>query len=80
MSWKWRWGSEELPRVPAGGQRLAGGDPVAGPDPDGAAAQVGQGGVDPAAQVEHEVVAEDPARAQQLADHPLGQQVEHGRR
>jgi hypothetical protein len=33
---------------------------------------VGQDGVDPVAQVEHDVVAEDPPRPEQLADHPLG--------
>jgi hypothetical protein len=66
--------------VAALGQRLAGGHPVAGPDPDRAPAQVGQGGVDPAAQVEDQVVAEDPAGPQQLADHALDEQVAHGRR
>jgi len=60
--------------VAALGQGLAGGHPVAGPDPDRAPAQVGQGGVDPAAQVEDEVVAEDPPRPQQLADRALGHQ------
>jgi hypothetical protein len=44
MSWKRRWGSEELPEFPAGGQGLAGGDPVPRADPDRTAAQVGQGG------------------------------------
>jgi MftR C-terminal domain len=54
-------------RVPAGRQLLAGGDPVARPHPDRPTAQVGQGGVDLVAQVEHDVVAEDPARPEQLA-------------
>ena len=39
---------------------------------------MGQEGVDPAAQVEHDVVAEDPPGAEQLADHPLDHQVQHG--
>jgi hypothetical protein len=48
----------------------AGGDPVPDPHPQRAAAQVGQGGVDAAAQVDHQVVAENAAGAEQLADRP----------
>jgi len=64
-------GLGRVARVPAGRQLLAGGDPAA-PGPTHGAGGPGQGGVDPVAQVEHDVVAEDPSRPEQLADHPLG--------
>jgi hypothetical protein len=80
MSWKCRWGSVELPELPQAASCWPGGHPAARPDPERAAAQVGQGGVDPVAQVEDEVVAEDPPGPEELADRPLGDQVEQGRR
>lgn len=68
MSWKCRWGSVELPEFP----QAASCWPATRPHPDRPTAQVGLGGVDPVAQVEHDVVAEDPPLPEQLADHPLG--------
>ena len=66
-------------RVPALGDLLAGRDPLALGHPERAAAEVGEHGVHAAAEVEHHVVAEDPAGPGELAQGALGEQVEQAR-
>jgi len=69
MSWKCRWGSVELPEFP---QAASCWPAATRPHPDRPTAQVGQGGVDPVAQVEHDVVAEDPPRPERARGPSLG--------
>ena len=63
-------------RVAAFGDLVSGADALAGRDPDGPAAQVGQDGVDAVTEIDDHVVAHDPARAGQFAQQFGGEQVE----
>jgi pimeloyl-ACP methyl ester carboxylesterase len=80
MSRKCRCGSVESPELPQAASGWSAATRSPGRTRTEPRRRWGQGRVDPAAQVEHHVVAEDPPGPERLADHPLEHQVRHGRR